>query len=145
MTDERRQVLEMLAAGRIDVADAERLLAALAGQPVAPESGRAGAAARESPPRYLRVMVDANEKNDGPVHVNVRVPIKLLRAGVRLASLIPQPAQARINAALREQGMEFDVGQIKPENIDAVIDQLGDLAVDIDAKQEGVKVRVFAE
>jgi len=90
-------------------------------------------------------MVDANDKEDGPVHINVRVPIMLLRAGVRLASLIPGPAQARVNEALHEQGIPFDVSQIKPENINEIIDQLSDFSVDIDQKADDVKIKVFAE
>jgi hypothetical protein len=35
--------------------------------------------------------------------VNVRVPMQLLRAGVRLAGLIPAPALQRANSALHEQ------------------------------------------
>jgi hypothetical protein len=37
----------------------------------------------------------------------------------------------------------FDLGQIKPENLEEVIDQLDDLTVDVDDKD--VKVRVFCE
>jgi hypothetical protein len=75
----------------------------------------------------------------------VRVPIALLRAGVRFASLIPARAQDRVNEALREQGMDIDVRQIKPENINELIDQLQDLSVDVDGEQDDVKIRVFCE
>jgi hypothetical protein len=143
MTENRRQVLEMLASGQITAEEADRLLGALDAEPATPSAGPT--APRPAPPRYLRVMVDANDKDDGPVHINVRVPIMLLRAGVRLASLIPGPAQARVNEALREQGVQFDVSQIKPENINEVIDQLSDFSVDIDQKSENVKIKVFAE
>ena len=37
-------------------------------------------------PKYLRVIVDANEPGEGPVKINVRVPLMLLRAGVKLTS-----------------------------------------------------------
>ena len=144
MTENRRQVLEMLAAGQITAEDADRLLGALdAGE--APAASGVQAAPRPKPPKYLHVMVDANDKEDGPVHINVRVPIMLLRAGVRLASLIPAPAQARVNEALHEQGIPFDVSQIKPENINEIIDQLSDFSVDIDQKADDVKIKVFAE
>jgi hypothetical protein len=144
MTENRRQVLEMLAAGQITAEDADRLLGALeAGE--APAAPGVQAASRPKPPKYLHVMVDANDKEDGPVHINVRVPIMLLRAGVRLASLIPAPAQARVNEALHEQGIPLDVSQIKPENIDEIIDQLSDFSVDIDQKADDVKIKVFAE
>jgi hypothetical protein len=141
MTEESKKVLEMLAAGQINTDEADRLLTAL-------RDGPTKAATSEAPrpaPRYLRVMVDSNEKDGRPVKINVRVPLQLLRAGVRLASLIPPQAQERVNVALREKGMTFDVSQIKPENLNELIDQLSDLSVDIDQKEDDVKIRVFCE
>jgi hypothetical protein len=145
MTDDRRQVLEMLAAGRITTDEADRLLGAL--QRGAPEAGsgdRTGAPAAPAP-RYLRVIVESDEDDDGPVKINVRVPLQLLRAGVRLASLLPAEAQDRLNQALRDRGFGVDVSQIKPENINELIDQLGELSVDVDQKQDNVRIKVFAE
>jgi hypothetical protein len=142
MTEERRQILEMLAAGQINAGEADRLIGALNGKP---SVASATATPPKAAPKYLRVMVDANDAHDGPVHINVRVPIMLLRAGVRLASLIPQPAQEQVNRALREKGMTFDVSQLKPENLNELIDQLQDLSVDIDQKQDDVKIRIFVE
>ena len=141
MTEARRQVLELLAAGKITADEADRLIGALQGG----ESGLTTAAPAKPAPKYLRVIVDSNEKDDGPVHINVRVPLALLRAGVRLASLIPGSAQAEVNRALREQGINVDVSQIKPENINEIIDQLRDLTVDIDHKSDDVKIKIFAE
>ena len=97
-------------------------------------------------PRYFRVMVDAIDHKDGrPVHINVRVPIMLLRLGVRLASFITPQAQQQVNEALRKEGMNFDVRQIKPEDVNELVDQLRDVSVDIDHEQENVKVRIYAE
>ena len=142
MTEERRQILEMLAAGKINADEADRLLGALqVEQPTAATS----AAPTKPAPKYLRVMVDANEKDEGPVHINVRVPIMLLRAGVRLASLIPTSAQARVNEELHKNGVNFDVSQIKPENLNEIIDHLSEFSVDIDQKADDVKIKIFAE
>ena len=145
MTEERRQILEMLAEGKINADEADRLIGALGGGS-STALATATAVQTKPLPKFIRVMVDAKEgKDEKPVHINVRVPIALLRAGVRLASMIPSVAQERVNQALREQGMDFDVSQIKPENINEVIDQLQDLSVDIDQKQDDVKVRIFTE
>ena len=146
MTEERRKILEMLAAGQINADEADRLIGALQGaQSTASATATVTAAPPKSAPKYLRIMIDANDKEDGPVKINVRVPIMLLRAGVRLASLIPPKAQERVNVALREQGIDLDVSQIKPENINEFIDQLQDLSVDIDHKHDDVKIKIFAE
>ncbi|MEK8105747.1 hypothetical protein NKG94_12490 [Micromonospora sp. M12] len=44
--------------------------------------------------KYLRVLVDATD-NGEPSRVNVRVPLQLLRAGVRLAALVPRRPWSR--------------------------------------------------
>jgi len=145
VTEERRQILEMLAEGKINAGEADRLLGALGG---ASSSAAATATAVQTKPlpKFIRVMVDAKEgKNDKPVHINVRVPIMLLRAGVRIASLIPPKAQERVNEELRKNGMDIDLSQIKPENINELIDQLQDLSIDIDHEEDDVKVRIFCE
>ena len=145
MTEERRQILEMLAGGKINADEADRLLGALGG---ASSSAIATATALQTKPlpKFIRVMVDGKDRKDGkPVHINVRVPIMLLRAGVRLASLIPPQAQEKVNAELRKNGMDFDVSQIKPENINELIDQLQDLSIDIDHEEDDVKIRIFCE
>jgi len=142
VSEERRQILDMLASGKINADEADRLLGALQGVPA---TATATATESKPAPKYLRVMVDANDKHDGPVHINVRVPLVLLRAGVRLASLIPGPAQVKVNRALHEQGIDFDVSQIKPENINEIIDQLSDVSIDIDQQSDDVKIKIFAE
>lgn len=141
MTEERMRVLEMLAGGKITADEADRLLDAIGGS----GSVATATAAKVKSPKYLRVIVDAiDESNGKPVHINIRVPVLLLRAGVRLASFIPHGAQLKVNDELRKQGMDFDITQIKPENLNEIIDHLGDLQIDID-QPEDVKVRIFAE
>jgi len=105
MNENRRQILEMLAAGKITADEAERLIVALEKEP--PAAAGAGAAAGSKPrPKYLRVVVEdetgsgsiasgisGGSAGRGPTKVNVRVPMQLLRAGVKLAALIPPQAQ----------------------------------------------------
>jgi hypothetical protein len=143
MNDNRMQVLQMLSAGQITAEEAERLLAALDEG----RSGGASGAADSQPkarPKYLRVLVEAHdERSDSPTKVNVRVPMQLLHAGVRLASLIPVQARNQVNEALRGHGVQFDLSQLKPENLEELVDQLSDLTVDVDDKD--AKVKVFCE
>jgi hypothetical protein len=73
----------------------------------------------------------------------VRVPFQLLRAGVRLAALIPKGLQSPINAALKESGMQIDLNALKPEDLEELVNHLGDLTVDVDNPTE--KVKVFCE
>ena len=69
--------------------------------------------------------------------------MQLLRAGVKLAALIPDQARNQLNVHLRDKGMSVDLGNIKPENLEELVDQLCDLTVDVDDKD--AKVRVFCE
>lgn len=140
MDHDRRSILQMLAEQKISADEAERLLAALdrsAASSWPPAPGHNGA------PKYLRVVVDTDDPAQGPTKVNIRVPMALLRAGVRLTSLIPPVAREQINAEMAKNGVPFDIGQIRPENLEEMVDQLNDLQVDVD--QERTKVRVFCE
>jgi hypothetical protein len=154
MSEGRRQILEMLATGKITADEAERLIAALEG----PGRGAAtavpanGASAETTKPRpkYLRVQVEADESmtglKQGTTTVNVRVPMQLLRAGVRLASLVPKQAHDQLDEAFSKHGVPITLSQIKPENLEELIDHLEDLTVDVDGKDgNAVKVKVYCE
>ncbi len=145
MNENRRGILEMLAAGQINAEQAERLIAALEKEPPLASPGEGTESRQRAWPKYLRVIVEAEEGHhaNGPAKVNVRVPMQLLRAGVKLASIIPPQARVKVNEALHEQGIELDLNQIKPENLEEVVYQLKDLTVDIDDKNN--KVRIFCE
>jgi hypothetical protein len=147
MNEHRRQILQMLSEGKISADEAERLLAAIE-QP-SPSTFANSAFAGKSRPKYLRVVVDSEDDggHEGPTKVNVRVPMQLLRAGVRLAGLIPAAALQRANHAMQENGVPIDLTQIKPENLEELVEQLNDLTVDLDQKDAGarVRVRVFCE
>lgn len=146
MSDNRKQILTMLSEGKVTADEADRLISALgapAGDATVGVNGR-------SWPKYLRVLVEAEESGHGGgdvalTKVNVRVPIQLLRAGVRLTSLIPNVARDHVNDALREQGVAFDINQLRPENLEDLIEQLKDLTIDVDHSKNHVKVRVFCE
>lgn len=141
MNENGRQVLEMLAQGKINVQEAERLIAALENEPSAPPVASSEVKKKA---KYIRVTVDAeNEPGKTPTKVNIRVPMQLLRSGVRLAGLIPVQARTHVEDALRKEGVTIDLAQIRPENLEEIVDQLQDLTVDVD--DDKAKVRIFAE
>jgi hypothetical protein len=152
VNENRRQILEMLASGKITADEAERLIAALetgATQTGFSATGSNTTASVKTRAKYLRVLVEADEAttgNKGPTSVNVRVPMQLLRAGVRLASLIPVQAHNHFDQAMSRHGVPLTLSQIKPENLEELIDHLEDFTVDVDTRDEGqTKVRVFCE
>jgi hypothetical protein len=146
IAEQRRQVLQMLADGQINADEAEQLISALGSDspPAAVEGGYSMTKSKPSP-RYLRVLVESadNFGGDGPSKVNVRVPVKLLRAGVRMASLVPPWALDYANTALHNKGLDFDLKQIRPQHIEELIEQLDDVSVMIE--QPDVKVQLFSE
>jgi hypothetical protein len=142
MNDDRRSVLQMLADGKINADEAERLLSALDRNGSAAPAASGAPAGHNKSPKYLRVAVDADVHGD-QTKVNVRVPMALLRAGVRLTSIIPPMARDQVNAELAKNGVAFDINQLKPENLEELIAQLDDLTVDVDS--DGTKVRIYCE
>ena len=140
MNEQRKDILDMLAEGKVTAEEAEQLIAALErDQPRAASSLDARTKGRA---KYLRVVVDAVE-NGEPARVNVRVPLQLLRAGVRLVALVPPQALERANAELTKSGMPFDLTQLKPEQLEELVEHLDEVTVDIE--QSDAKVRVFCE
>src|ERR1035438_1639759 len=51
------------------------------------------------------------------------VPMQLLRAGVKLASLLPAQALRSANHAMQQQGIPIDLTQIKPENEEGRVEE----------------------
>jgi hypothetical protein len=140
MNEQRKDILDMLAEGKITPEEAEQLIAA-----VERDQPRAAASSEIRPKgkaKYLRLEVDTLE-NGEPGRVNARVPLQLLRAGVQLAALIPPQALARANAELSRAGVPFDLTQIKPGQLEALVDQLDEVTLEVD--QPDAKIRVFCE
>ncbi|NED83393.1 hypothetical protein G3I76_25290 [Streptomyces sp. SID11233] len=143
MNEQRRQILQMLAEGKITADEAERLIDALQRQQ--PESEQGAAPRPKSRPKYLRVMVSSEDDGtgEGPSRVNIQVPLQLLRAGVRIASLLPPQALTRANTGLRRSGVPIDLTELKPEHLEELVEQLDEVTVDVD--DPSGQVRVFCE
>lgn len=142
MNENRRKILEMLATGKITADEADRLLAAMENGPADSSTGSGPASSLRRKPEYLCVRVE-DEGRKGPVKVNVRVPMQLLRAGVKLASLIPPEARDLVNGHLRREGVPFDLNQVTADNLEELVDHLDAFTLDID--EQHTKVRFFCE
>ena len=163
MSENQKKILEMLANKKISVDEAYRLLSALKTETGAPESGAGAATAGKPKPKYLHVCVapgqghkhgrghehEAHEEDDeddeddeGAELVNVRVPMSLIRSGMKFTSLLPTEARYKVTDALQEKGINFDMRNMKPEDIEELIDALSDLEVNVVSGKEVVKVFV---
>ena len=139
MSREHRQILDMLAEGKITPDEAEKILVKLS----APDNrGSAGStdellpapSAAAGAPRYLRVVVDSVTGDK----VNVRVPMALIRTGLKLTTMLPPEASAKI----AEHGI--DLSQLNDLAGEELIEALQELTVDVDSVN-GDTVRVFCE
>jgi hypothetical protein len=154
MSEDRSRILNLLAEGKITAQEAERLLEALdtrvAGATGAGSgAGGVGTTAEtgihgdpgpllEALPKFLYVKVNAA---DGDT-VDVKIPISLVRSGLKLTSLIPPQAMDEINDSMAEHGMSIDFSNLKPEDIDDLVEALREMEINVDAKN-GDNVRVY--
>lgn len=144
MATEKRQVLSMLADGKLSVEEAERLLEAL-GQDTAVSSRITESAdcctpkAAMSPePKFLCVKVDS--KTGGSDTVNVKIPLMLVRAGIQLGGVLPDRAKEKMTGALHEKGINLDLKKLDAESINTLIATLSETSIDIEDGEECVKV-----
>jgi hypothetical protein len=151
MSEDRTRILNLLAGGKITADEAERLLDALDAHARAGEAAEAPRAPAPGPasggdpaplvaalPKYLYVKVDAANGDN----VNVKIPIALVRSGLKLTSLIPPQAMDRINDSMSEHGMSVDLNNLKPEDIDDLVSAMREMEVHVDAVN-GDTVRVY--
>ena len=134
MSAERKKVLEMLASGKITADEAERLLNALEDKKNA--NFQSKTTESRPLPEYLFVKVDSSDGDN----VNIRVPLKLIRAGINLKSLLPREAQDKIKENLSDKGINFD--DINSENFEEIVEALREFEVNVDEKR-GDKVRIY--
>ena len=142
MNENRKRILEMLAEGKISVDEASRLLTAI-DAPSTPGHDGSDSQATRPPAKYLRVVVEPKD-DAGPFsdRVNTRVPMALIRAGIKLTALIPSHATNGINEALKTGGVDVDVGNLKSEDLEQLVDALRDFEIDVEDDEEHVRVYV---
>jgi hypothetical protein len=138
MSEERKKVLEMLAAGKITPDEAERLLDKLSGNLL---NATAGAEKPPAPgqqgkakPKYLRIVVD----QPGREQVNMRVPLSLVGSARSLLAIMPKHVHER----LAEYGI--DAGSFTTLTSDDLGQTIRELHVDVE-KVGGKKVKIFCE
>jgi hypothetical protein len=134
MSEERRQVLEMLSAGKINVQEAEQLLQAV-GVQAAP-----GTEDKKVEPRYFRILVNkAARDGKKPETVNIRVPMTVVRGGLRLGALFPSMIGKK--TIHLDNGMELDLSKITYQDLEGLIKDIGELTIDVDGGDQTVRIR----
>jgi hypothetical protein len=145
MSENQKKILEMLANKKISVDEAYRLLNALRTETGAPEGGGGAGMAGKPKPKYLRVCVapgPGHQHDEDAELVNVRVPMSLIRSGMKFTSLLPDGARDKVTDALHEKGINLDMRNMKPEDLEEIIGALDELEVNVVSEKEVVKVFV---
>jgi hypothetical protein len=125
----------MVAEGKITPEEGEKLLSRLdsAGTTAGTsDPAPADGSQKKGPIKYLRVVVEGDDK------VNIRVPIGLIRTGIKLSTLMPLSASEHLS----EHGI--DLSQFNNLDGDELIEALRELQVEVDS-EDGDHIRVFCE
>ena len=133
--------MQMLAENKISADEADRLLEALESESGSVETLNQPGSGNGSKPKFLHVKVQS-EPGSGHRHdnVDIKIPLLLLKAGIKLHSVIPSEARSKINSHLAEKGVHFDINKLDSEHIDQIIQALTENAIDIDADDKKVKI-----
>ncbi len=144
MGENQKRILQMLAEGKVTVDEASRLLSLLDKESGGDAKNTDGTARPQ--PKYLYVKVEPKE---GHVHsghwgehgkVNIRVPVSLVKAGMKLSALMPPHVADDVNQALEEKGIKFDIRNLKDEYVQQLVEALSDTEINVDSEEATVKV-----
>jgi len=142
MSDDTRRILDLVAQGKITVDEAQQLLGAIGAPSV--ETAAHGAHADDSArptPRWMRIAIhQAAREGRRDKDVNIRVPLAIVRSGMRLGALIPGLAGEQIQARMRERGLDVDFSKLDAAAIDTVLQELGDSNIEIDSGKAQVRI-----
>ena len=143
MGENQKRILQMLAEGKITVEEATQLLSLIKEE--TPADSKNTCKKYKSDAKYLYIRVEpkqGKESKENP-RVNVRVPVSLIRSGMKLTSLIPPKVAEDINKELNEKGIGFDVRNLKDEYVVQLVDALRETEIMVDSTE--AEIKVYAE
>ena len=148
MTDvsDSRRILDLLAQGKITVDEADQLLRATGASSApatAPGAESAPSAGRETKPsrKWLRMSVDQAAEDGRPRRqVNIRVPISLLRGGMKIGAAIPHIASDAVLRQLRDQGINLaELSKLDLSDFEKALSDLDDTTIDVDSGRAQIR------
>jgi hypothetical protein len=168
-SDPRNKVLDLLADGKITASEAKSLLGLVSGVagPDSPDRDRGRGELDRSERRgrrervregrsrdrdggrrsnvYFRIRVDPRVDagaDPNADRLNIRVPIGLIKSGVRLMSLVPGAAADRVNQVLADRGIDLDFKNLDADRLEEILDDGG---FTIDITEGDVRIRISVE
>jgi hypothetical protein len=147
MSDDTRRVLDLLAQNKITVDEAEQLMRAVAASDSRPEAA-ADAASQGAKPRWIRIQIQKPPKEGRePKEVNIRVPIAVVKGGMRLGAIIATFAGEKAANRMKERGIDLDLSKIHGDfsnmngaEFDAFMKSLDDVHVEVDDGKSQVRI-----
>jgi len=134
MSNERKQVLQLLADGKISADEADRLLEKLTSVRAGEPAAVARSVGTGATPKFMLIHVDCKEGEK----VDVRLPIGLLRSGIKLQAMMPKEAAQ----AMSDNGIDFS--QLSGLAGDDLISALHAMTIDV-RSAEGDKIQICCE
>lgn len=113
------------------------------GQPAGDGSGHEGPGTQASPGRPRTLFVQVESRGGGPGEkekVNIRIPLQVLRTGVKLGAILPAHAREKINEALKEHGLDVDFFSMDREKLEEMLDSMGELQIEVEREEKTVRI-----
>jgi len=148
MSDDKRRILDLLAQGKVTVEEAGKLLDAIADTAPPSASAADAGAADARKPRWVRInVVQPAREGKQEKEVNIRVPIAVVKGGMRLGAIIATFAGDRAAQRMKERGIDLDLSKINGDfsqmngaEFDAFMKSLDDMNIDIDDGKSQVRI-----
>jgi len=154
-TDDVRRVLDMLSQAKISIDDADRLIKAMRTERPADTATATADPASDGgrqPVRWFRINIHKPAKDEAnkPKDVNIRVPIAVVKGGMRLGAIIATFAGEKAAQRMKERGLDLDLSTINGDlsrmngaEFDTFMRSLDDMNIEIDDGKS--QVRITAE
>ena len=150
-TDDTRRILDMLSQGKITVDEADRLIQALTTDRPAETAtaSTADTATDGKRVRWFRINIHkpAKDETHRPKDVNIRVPIAVVKGGMRLGAIIATFAGKNAAQRMKERGLDLDLSTINGDlsrmngaEFDTFLKSLDDTNIEIDDGKSQVRI-----
>jgi hypothetical protein len=148
-TDDTRRILDLLSQGKITVDDADRLIKAMSADVPAGTTVTETAADGGQRARWFRINIrkPASDQAHKPKDVNIRVPIAVVKGGMRLGAIIATFAGEKAALRMKQRGLDLDLSTINGDlsrmngaEFEAFLKSLDDMNIEIDDGRSTVRI-----
>ena len=149
MSDETRRVLDLLAQGKITVEEADRLIKAVSADRPAATATADTATDGRPPVRWIRINIHkpAKDQTHKPKDVNIRVPIAVVKGGMRLGAIIATFAGEKAAQRMKDRGLDLDLSTINGDlsrmngaEFETFLKSLDDMNIEVDDGKSQVRI-----